>query len=229
MFAPRRILALAGLAVVIGVLAGVANAEPKNQWPFTRTAADTRFAQSAGRSVAVPPQAGSEERAAVHSRGRCNDQESASRLRRACRGERKFGRHRLAARGVARGRGDHAHRRGTRVLPQHAVHDAAAGVRTSTLGGGGANGRGGERPPLPRYSLHDADTDHPRLRSRSRRRDRHPACARLAGARARRSHDRLGQSDARQDDRECPARARAGRTRRHSRLRGCRRAVHPWT
>jgi hypothetical protein len=55
MFAPRRILALAGLAVVIGVLAGVANAEPKNQWPFTRTAADTRFAQSVGRSVAVPP------------------------------------------------------------------------------------------------------------------------------------------------------------------------------
>ena len=37
MFAGRRILALAGLAVVIGVLAGVANAEPKNQWPFTRT------------------------------------------------------------------------------------------------------------------------------------------------------------------------------------------------
>jgi hypothetical protein len=54
MFAPRRILALAGLAVVIGVLAGSANAEPKNQWPFTRTA-DTRFAQSVGRSVAVPP------------------------------------------------------------------------------------------------------------------------------------------------------------------------------
>ena len=183
-----------------------------------------------GRSVGCrPAEAGSEERAAVHSRGRCNDQESASRLRRACRGERKFGRHRLAARGVARGRGDHAHRRGTRVLPQHAVHDAAAGVRTSTLGGGGASGRGGERPPLPRYSFHDAHTDHPRLRSRSRRRDRHPACARLAGARARRSHDRLGQSDARQDDRECPARARAGRTRRHSRLRGCRRAVHPWT
>jgi hypothetical protein len=54
MFAPRRILALAGLAIVIGVLAGVANAEPKNQWPFTRTA-DTRFAQSVGRPVAVPP------------------------------------------------------------------------------------------------------------------------------------------------------------------------------
>jgi len=54
MFAPRRILALAGLAIAIGVLAGVANAEPKNQWPFTR-AADTRFAQSVGRSIAVPP------------------------------------------------------------------------------------------------------------------------------------------------------------------------------
>ena len=54
MFAPRRILALAGLAVVIGALAGPANAEPKNQWPFTRTA-DTRFAQSVGWSVAAPP------------------------------------------------------------------------------------------------------------------------------------------------------------------------------
>jgi hypothetical protein len=54
MFASRRILVLAGLAVVIGALAGPANAEPKNQWPFTRTA-DTRFAQSAGRSVAAPP------------------------------------------------------------------------------------------------------------------------------------------------------------------------------
>ena len=55
MFAPRRILALAGMAIVIGVLAGVANAEPKNQWPFTRTADARVLAQSVGRSVAVPP------------------------------------------------------------------------------------------------------------------------------------------------------------------------------
>ena len=53
MFAGRRILALAGLAVVIGVLAGVANAEPKNQWPFTRTADPRALAQSAGRSIDV--------------------------------------------------------------------------------------------------------------------------------------------------------------------------------
>ena len=55
MFAGRRILALAGLAVVIGVLAGEANAEPKNQWPFTRTADPRAPAQSAGRSIDVAP------------------------------------------------------------------------------------------------------------------------------------------------------------------------------
>ena len=55
MFAGRRILALAGLAVVIGVLAGEANAEPKSQWPFTRTADPRALAQSAGRSIDVAP------------------------------------------------------------------------------------------------------------------------------------------------------------------------------
>ena len=84
MFASRRMLVLAGLAVVIGVLAGVANAEPKNQWPFTRIADPRALAQSAGRSVDCA-QAGGEERAAVHPlrRHRCTtkgDRQGASAL-----------------------------------------------------------------------------------------------------------------------------------------------------
>ena len=35
-FAPRRILALIGLLVALGTIVGTANAEPKNEWPFTR-------------------------------------------------------------------------------------------------------------------------------------------------------------------------------------------------
>ncbi len=45
--------------------------------------------------------------------------------------------------------------------------------------GGTVSGRGGEPPP-PAIPLHDADADHPRLRSRARRRDRHPACPGLS-------------------------------------------------
>jgi hypothetical protein len=54
MFAPRRILALAGLAVTIGVLAGSANAEPKNQWPFTRPVASRGLSQNFSRPAADP-------------------------------------------------------------------------------------------------------------------------------------------------------------------------------
>ena len=73
------------------------------------------------------------------------------------------------------------------------------------------------RPP-PRstrssLSRHDrlAATHRPRLRSGSRRRDRAPARAREPGARAARRDDDVRQPDAREDDRERAAGARARR------------------
>ena len=69
------------------------------------------------------------------------------------------------------------------------------------------------RPRAGRYSAH-ADADHPRLRPRARRRNRHPARARQPGSRAGRHHDRSRQPDAREDDGERAQGARARRPRR---------------
>ena len=81
-----------------------------------------------------------------------------------------------------------------------------------------------ERRPseAARYSPVHADPRHPRLRSRSRRRDRAAAGAREPRARAARRDDDVRQPDPRQDDCERTARARAGRARRRPR-RGRRR------
>ena len=86
-----------------------------------------------------------------------------------------------------------------------------------------------------RYSRHDADPDHSRLRPGARRRDRSPAGRRLAGGRARGRDDRLRQPDARQDDGERTARARVRRAAATSRStpaptgRSCARGTSPRT
>jgi hypothetical protein len=53
--APKKILVIAGLVAVIGCLAGPANAEPKNQWPFIRHADSRGLAQTAAPTVAPGP------------------------------------------------------------------------------------------------------------------------------------------------------------------------------
>jgi hypothetical protein len=51
----KKILVLAGLVAVIGCLAGPANAEPKNQWPFTRPVESRGLAQTVNSMVDSGP------------------------------------------------------------------------------------------------------------------------------------------------------------------------------
>ena len=55
MSVPKKILVLAGLTAAIGCLAGPANAEPKNQWPFIRHVDSRGLAQTVDPAVAPGP------------------------------------------------------------------------------------------------------------------------------------------------------------------------------
>jgi hypothetical protein len=59
MYAPRKMIALANLVVLLGASAGAASAEPKNQWPFTRSAGGrtlTQAVRSGGAEAAPRPE-----------------------------------------------------------------------------------------------------------------------------------------------------------------------------
>ncbi len=63
MYAPHKLIALASLVVTLGAAAGAASAEPKNQWPFTRSTdsrALTQALRSGGADAAPRPEAKNE-------------------------------------------------------------------------------------------------------------------------------------------------------------------------
>ncbi len=142
----------------------------------------------------------------------------------------------VAAASVARDRGGRRHRRRrcVRRLPRRLAARGAA-ARGRAAPGLLRRARSPRRGSARRASLPTAaeleawlrlSAPTPilaRLRPRPRRRDRPAARARLARGRARRRHDRRGQLDPRQDDRERLAGARVRGPRR--RPRRCRRGA----